>query len=221
MLHNVPHAFMHKGSKVCDEAAALSAMNMPGPLLMVRQVHSGHVVFAADAASHDRDVTADALVTDRPGIAIGIVTADCAPVLLADGEAGIVAAAHAGWRGAQGGIIGNTVECMVRAGARAHRIRAAIGPCIAQPSYEVGEDLKRHFTPGDAAFFAPGQDGRWHFDLPGYVLQRLKDAGVGQSEVLAIDTYCHPGRFHSFRLATHRGMATGGRQISIIAVPAP
>lgn len=219
VLNGIPHAFMGKVGRDSDEAAALAAIEQRGPLVMVRQVHSADAVFVADAAKHDRNLSADALVTDRPGFAIGIVTADCAPVLLADVEAGVVAAAHAGWRGAQGGIIGNTVDRMVGAGAQPHRIRAAVGPCIAQPSYEVDEGMKSRFAPRDAAFFAPGREGRWQFDLPGYVLARLKESGVGKSEVLPVDTYRNPDRFHSFRLATHCGLATGGRQISIIALP--
>lgn len=219
VLQGIPHAFMHKGSKGPDEAAALAAVGQGEPLLMVRQVHSADVVFVADPASHSRDIAADALVTRCRGVAIGVVTADCAPVLMADEEAGVIAAVHAGWRGAQGGIIGQTVSAMVRAGAQANRIEAAIGPCIAQESYEVGDDMKSHFEHRDAAFFLPGREGHWQFDLPAYVASRLTGAGVERVEALAIDTYQHPDRFHSFRLTTHRGEETGGRQISLIALP--
>lgn len=220
VLQGIPHAFMQKGSKGPDEAAALAAVGQGGPLLMLRQVHSADVVFVADPASQSRDIAADALVTKCRELAIAVVTADCAPVLMADEEAGVIAAVHAGWRGAQGGILGNTVSAMVRAGAQADRIKAAIGPCIAQDSYEVGGDMKSHFEHQDAAFFLPGREGHWQFDLAAYVASRLTGAGVEGVEALAIDTYRHPDRFHSFRLATHRGKETGGRQISLIALPA-
>ena len=159
----------------------------------------------------------DALVTAQSGLVLGIVTADCAPVLLADDETGVVGAAHAGWRGAQAGVIGNTVAAMVDLGAERSRIVAAVGPCVAQVSYEVDAPFRAHFDAQDARFFAPGREGHWQFDLPSYVADRLRRAGVERVDVLGRDTYGEEDDFFSFRRATHRGQATGGRQISLIA----
>src|SRR5262249_26473130 len=155
---------------------------------------------------------ADALVTNRPGLLLGIVTADCAPVLLADLEAGVVGAAHAGWKGAVAGVTDRTIEAMLGLGAERSRIVAAVGPCIRQASYEVDEGFHARLVEGateNAAFFAPGQMGRWpghwQFDLEGYVAHRLESAGIGGVETLGCDTYAQPERFYSFRRATHCG----------------
>jgi polyphenol oxidase len=158
------------------------------------------------------------MVTDRPGVLLGILTADCAPVLLADRAAGVAGAAHAGWRGAHGGVIGNTVAAMVALGAAPERIAAAVGPCIAQRSYEVGADLRERFAEGEGRFFAPGAEGRWQFDLPGYVAHRLAETGVGRIDVLGRDTYAEADAFFSFRRATHRGEPTYGRLLSLIGL---
>jgi YfiH family protein len=160
------------------------------------------------------------MVTDRPGLLLGVVTADCAPVLLADAEAGVVGAAHAGWRGAHGGVIAATVRAMERLGARAGRIAAAIGPAIGQASYEVDERFRDQFERADDALFVPGKPGHWQFDLEGYVASRLRAAGVGAIEPLALDTYPDEARFFSYRRATHRGEPTYGRQFSLIGLPA-
>lgn len=192
---------------------------LPGAMLVgVHQVHSPDVVTVADSWPDDRRPPADALVTDRPGLLLGVLTADCAPVLLADREAGVVGAAHAGWRGARGGVIANTVAEMEKLGARRERIAAAVGPCIAQPSYEVGDDLRAEFAIGDARFFAPGAAGRWQFDLAAYVTQALAEAGVGRIEVIARDTYAEADRFYSFRRATHLDEPAYGRQLSLIGI---
>ncbi|RUT34966.1 peptidoglycan editing factor PgeF [Arsenicitalea aurantiaca] len=189
----------------------------PDRLAGQRQVHSARVVTLVEVPAPGARPEGDAMVTDRPGIALGILTADCTPILLADPEAGIIGAAHAGWQGAVDGIVGNTVEAMAALGADPARITAAIGPTISGPSYEVGDDfvaalrtrnpaaLARVFTP-------PG--GRPHFDLPGFVGDCLAMAGVTQVTDLALCTYADP-RFFSHRRATHEGTTTG-RQIAVI-----
>jgi YfiH family protein len=150
-----------------------------------------------------------------------VLTADCAPVLFADEGAGIVGAAHAGWRGAVGGVTDATIEAMERLGARCERIAAVVGPCIAQPSYEVDEGFRERFVDEDSSntsFFVPGPAGKPHFDLPGYVLHRLKSAGIGRAETLKLDTYSDADRFYSYRRSTHLGEPSYGRQISMIGL---
>ena len=193
---------------------------LPGArLATVYQVHSPDVVEVHKPWPHDERPRADAMVTDRPGLLLGVVTADCAPVLLADREAGVIGAAHAGWRGAHGGVIENTVAAMERLGADRSRIAAAIGPAIAQPSYEVDARFRENFAPEDEAFFAPGRPGHWQFDLETYAAKRLRAAGVGTVESLGLDTYSDEDRFFSYRRATHRGEPAYGRQFSLIGLP--
>ena len=154
---------------------------------------------------------------------LGVLTADCAPVLLADRAAGVIGAAHAGWRGAIDGVTDAAITAMERLGARRNRIVAAVGPCIAQASYEVDEGFRSRFLAADPAndrFFADGPRGRPHFDLEAYVVARLAAAGLGRIEALGLDTYADPDRFFSFRRATHRGEADYGRQFSLIGLPA-
>ena len=165
---------------------------------------------------------ADALVTDRPGLALGILTADCTPILFADAEAAVIGAAHAGWRGALAGVVESTVAAMEGLGASRGRIRAAVGPVIARKSYEVDDGLLRKFAEADPAnehFFTPGREGHHQFDLEAYVLARLAEAGLTRAEALGLDTYSDPDRFFSYRRATHRGEPSYGRQISLIALP--
>jgi YfiH family protein len=184
------------------------------------QTHSADVVEAGDWPDSNRP-PADAVVTDRPGILLGILTADCAPVLLADAQAGVVAAAHAGWQGALAGITDATLAAMERLGARRERISAAVGPCIAQRSYEVDGGFLERFTAASSAnerFFAEGPSARPHFDLEAYVLHRLASAGIGRVEALAADTYVREDQFYSYRRATHRGEPSYGRQISLIGL---
>jgi YfiH family protein len=140
-------------------------------------------------------------------------------VLLADVQAGVVGAAHAGWRGAHGGVLEAVVGEMVGLGAQRERIVAAIGPAIAQPSYEVDEAFRANFGEADEPFFAPGRPGYWQFDLEGYAAARLQRAGVTTIERLRLDTYTDPTRFFSYRRATHRGEPNYGRQISLIGLP--
>jgi hypothetical protein len=161
------------------------------------------------------------MVTDRPGLALGILTADCAPVLLADRDAGVIGAAHAGWKGAFGGVTDSTLAAMERLGARRGRIVAAVGPCIARASYEVDEAFLTRFAaadPDNERFFTPGRAGHHQFDLEAYVANRLAAAGVRTIELLGLDTYGDAARFFSFRRATHRGEPDYGRQISLIAL---
>jgi YfiH family protein len=154
---------------------------------------------------------------------LGILTADCAPVLLADGEAKIVGAAHAGWRGALAGVTDSVVAAMERLGARRERIAAAVGPCIAQKSYEVDAAFRDRFLAADAAnerFFATQTGSKPHFDLAGYIRDRLLRAEISSVEVLQLDTYAEPDRFFSFRRSTHHNQSDYGRQLSAIALPA-
>jgi YfiH family protein len=209
------------GAAVAENRRRAIAAVLPGArLVTVYQVHSANVVEVTEPWPDDRRPEADALVTRCPGLVLGIVTADCAPVLLADGEAGVIGAAHAGWRGAHGGVLENTVAAMERLGARRARLVAAIGPAIAQPSYEVDARFRANFTSDDEAFFAPGGAGHWQFDLAGYVGARLRAAGVVQVERLGLDTYALEDRYFSYRRATHRGEPTYGRQFSLIGLPA-
>lgn len=190
-------------------------------LATVHQIHSADAVLVERPWPHDERPHADAMATDRPGLLLGVLTADCAPVLLADVEANIVGAAHAGWRGAVAGVTDSAIEAMERLGARRDRIHAAIGPCIGPSSYEVDEAFRRRFLDVDGAnlrFFAPGPAGKPHFDLPAYVRHRLLAAGVGEVETLHLDTYAEPDRFFSYRRSTRRGEPSYGRQISLIGI---
>lgn len=195
---------------------------MPGSqLLGLYQVHSADCITVTDPWENEDRPHADAMVTDRPGLLLGILTADCAPVLLADPEAGIVAAAHAGWKGAIGGVTDNTIAAMVALGARTARIRAAIGPCIAKPSYEVDDKFREFFLgddPRNHCHFESGRAGHWQFDLESYVATRLERAGIASTVRLGLDTYADQDRFFSFRRATHRGEPAYGRQISVIGL---
>jgi polyphenol oxidase len=161
-------------------------------------------------------------VTDRPGLLLGVLTADCGPVLFADAEAGVVGAAHAGWKGAIGGVTDSTIAAMERLGAQRSRIVAAIGPCIARTSYEVDDHFLKQFEGADPAnerFFTSGRIGHHQFDLEGYIAARLAAAGITRVEALGLDTYADPDRFFSFRRATHQGEPDYGRQISLIGLP--
>ena len=200
---------------------AIAAVLPDAELVTVHQVHSADALYADRAWPQDQRPHADAMVTDRPRLLLGILTADCAPVLFADSEAGVIGAAHAGWRGALAGVTDSTIAAMEKLGARRHRIAAAVGPCIAQLSYEVGDAFRRSFVeqePGSERFFAESATGKPHFDLPAYVVHRLIAAGVELVEALHLDTYAEPDRFYSFRRATHRGEADYGRQVSLIAL---
>lgn len=217
---NVGHGADDDEEAVAENRRRAVAAVRPGAALAtVYQVHSADAVTVIRAWPHAERPQADAMVTDRPGVLLGVVTADCAPVLLADAEAGVVGAAHAGWRGAHGGVLEAVVGEMVGLGAERERIAAAIGPAIAQPSYEVDEAFRANFGADDETFFSPGRLGHRQFDLEGYAAARLVRAGIGQVDRLGIDTYTQPDRFFSYRRATHRGEANYGRQISLIGLP--
>jgi purine-nucleoside/S-methyl-5'-thioadenosine phosphorylase / adenosine deaminase len=201
-------------------AAALGVA--PDALITAYQIHSADVVVAEAPWTHQARPRADAIVTRVAGLAVGVSTADCGPVLLADAEARVVGAAHAGWRGALSGVTDAAIAAMERLGARRERIVAALGPMISQPSYEVGADLMERFRaadPGNAQFFRPAErPGHALFDLPGYVALRLARAGITRIENLAQCTYADADRFYSFRRTTHRGEPDYGRHINAIVL---
>lgn len=240
LLEGVPHGFFgsaggahqfgfggpgESADVTALRAAAADAILPGGRLAAPHQVHSPDVVVVTQAwadAAQGRPV-ADAAVTATPGIVLGIVTADCGPILFADREAGVIGAAHAGWRGAVDGVLENTIAAMEQLGARRADIAAVLGPTIAQPSYEVDAAFRDRFDAGAEAFFipAPEREGiaRWHFDLPGYITARLAKAGLGKIADIGRDTFSHVVRYHSHRRSTRAGEANYGRQISMIALP--
>lgn len=193
----------------------------PDRLVSLYQVHSAEVVTVEAPFAAERP-KADAMVTRVPGLALGIATADCGPILFADPENGVVGAAHAGWKGALTGVIGATVSAMEALGARRSRIVAVLGPTIGQASYEVGPDFVARFrsdAPGMERFLGPGtRPGHAQFDLPGFILARLEEAEIGEASALNLCTYADPERFYSYRRTTHRGEADYGRLISAIAL---
>jgi YfiH family protein len=245
VLGDVPHGFLgRRGGVSIGEVAGLNAglgagdddgavtenrrraveAVLPGAqLVTVYQVHSPDCVIATQPWPLAERPHADAVVTDRPDLLLGIVTADCAPVLFADHAAGVIGAAHAGWKGAFTGVTDQTIAAMETLGARRDRIAAAIGPCIAQASYEVDQGFVDTFASREASalrFFVEGRAGHWQFDLEGYVAARLEAAQIGAIARLGLDTYPAEDRFYSYRRATHRGEATYGRQLSVIGLRA-
>jgi YfiH family protein len=242
-LAGVPHAFLgrrggvstgiHAGLNVglgSDDDPAHVAENRrravaavkPGATLVTNhQIHST-LAIVAEPLPDDQRPRADALVTDRPDLLLGALAADCVPVLFADIRAGVVGAAHAGWKGALAGVVGSTVDAMERLGADRSRIAAAIGPCIARASYEVDDDFLRRFCevdPANERFFLAGRAGHQQFDIEAYVVARCAEAGLTRIEALGLDTYADEDRFFSFRRATHRGEPGYGRQIALIGLP--
>jgi len=243
LLAGVPHGFLGRKGGVSDgihaglnvglgsdddrEAVlenrrrAVTAV-MPGAeLATVHQVHSPDVVTVNEVLPIDARPHADAMVTDRPGILLGILTADCVPVLFADLQAGVVGAAHAGWKGAITGVTDNTLNAMEALGADRARIVCAVGPCIAQKSYEVDDGFYRRFVQEadeNERFFADGKPGHWQFDIEGYVAARLAEAGVTKVECLGEDTYSQPDRFFSYRRSCHCSEPGYGREISLIGL---
>lgn len=200
-------------------AAALDAG--PETLVTCHQVHSARAVEIDAPWTPETAPQADAIVTTRPGITLGVLTADCAPVLLADRQARVIAAVHAGWKGALTGVIEAAVKIMMQRGAEPARIHAGIGPCIAQRSYEVGPEFPAPFlaaAPANAAFFAPArQDGKFMFDLRGFTAQALANVGIRRVYDLPHDT-CREERFFSYRRACLRGEKSYGRALSLIAL---
>jgi len=201
---------------------ALDTVGPGATLVTLYQVHSARAVTVTEPWDDAARPQADALVTDRPGLALGVLTADCAPVLLADSRAGVIAAAHAGWKGALTGVLAATVEAMVERGARTDRIRAAIGPCIGRDSYEVDAQFRDRFLAASAdtdTFFRSGKDSyHFFFNLEGYVAAQLALAGVSAVERLGRDTCALSDHYFSYRRTTHRNEQDYGRQISIIAL---
>ena len=194
----------------------------PRRLLTAYQTHSPDVLVVEAPWALEARPKADALVTRLPALAIGVTTADCGPILFADPQARVIAAAHAGWRGALSGVVEATVDAMVRLGAERGQIRAAIGPMIRQSNYEVGPDLIAQFVaadPGNARFFAAAsRSDHALFDLGGYIAARLKSAGIDRIEDLGLCTYADPDRFFSYRRSTHRAEADYGRHVNAIAL---
>jgi len=201
---------------------AVAAVLPGAALVTVHQVHSAEAVIVSEPFADNARPHADALVTDRPGLLLGILTADCVPVLLADVAGGVVGAAHAGWKGALHGVTDATIEAMEKLGARRERIAAATGPCIARASYEVDDAFVRRFEEADPAnerfFLFAGKAGHQQFDIEAYVAARLAAAGVGRVETLGLDTYAHADRFFSYRRATHSGEPDYGREISLVGL---
>jgi YfiH family protein len=200
---------------------AVAALLPHAELATVHQVHSADALIVERPWPQAERPHADAMVTNRPRLLLGILTADCAPVLFADSQAGVIGAAHAGWRGALAGVTDSTLAAMEKLGASRDRICAAVGPCIGPASYEVDEGFRAGFLaedPANARFFVDGPAGKPHFDLPRYVVQRLLAAGIGEVEAVHLDTYADADRFYSYRRATHHGEFDYGRQLSAIAL---
>ncbi len=202
---------------------SLALIDMPAEsLVTVHQVHGIDVAPVTAPWEPQQSPRADAMVTARPGVALGILTADCAPVLFADRRAGVIAACHAGWRGALSGVADAAVAAMQKLGAKPQDIDVAIGPCIAQRSYEVGPEFPRPFLEQDqrnADFFKPSQRaGHFMFDLPGYLTRRLSALGLKSVAASPNDTCGEEARFFSYRRATLRGESDYGRNLSVIAL---
>jgi YfiH family protein len=203
-------------SAAANRAAIATALGFTdNKLTLAAQIHS-NAVLQVTAPSAERP-QGDALVTAEPGILLGILTADCVPVLFCDPVAGVIGAAHAGWKGAVGGIVANTVAAMQTLGARPERIAAAIGPAISGVNYEVGPDFAAALPPAAAAFVFTPAGGREHFDLPAFVLSQLEAAGLASVESVGACTYARPDLYFSHRYATHHG-ATTGRQLAVIGL---
>jgi purine-nucleoside/S-methyl-5'-thioadenosine phosphorylase / adenosine deaminase len=225
------YASLNCGFSAADDAArvienrarAMRTLDLlPDRLATAKQVHGAEAIVVETPWSPGEAPRADALVTRVPGLALGILTADCVPVLLVDPEAGVIGAAHAGWRGALAGIIEAAIATMEDLGAAAHRTVAAVGPAIAQQSYEVGPEFPRRFlaqTPANSTFFVPAaKAGHFLFDLKGYVARRLEALGVGAVAVAEADTATDPDRFFSYRRACLRGELGHGLGLSAIVL---
>jgi len=205
-----------------NRARGAAALGLPRDAVVTNNQVHGRVVVTVDGVAQGAErPRADALVTRRRGIALGILTADCVPVLFADAEAGVIGAAHAGWRGAIGGVLDATLAAMVALGARPARIHAGIGPAIAQASYEVGPEFPAPFLaqdPGNARFFIALDGGKFRFDLPAYVRRRLDQLGLASVAATGGDTAAEPARFFSYRRSRLAGEADYGRLLSAIAL---
>jgi polyphenol oxidase len=243
LLADVPHGFFgRRGGVSTGELASLNtglgsgddplliARNrarvrdavLPGAVLLgVYQVHGSTCAVAEGAWDEADRPEADALVTNQPHILLSILTADCVPVLFADAEAGVVGAAHAGWKGALGGVTSSTLAAMERLGAQRERIVAAVGPCIGRASYEVDTAFVARFCDADPAnerFFADGRPGHAMFDIAAFVAARLASVGVGRVDMIDHDTCAMADDYYSYRRATLTGENSYGRQLSVIGV---
>ena len=206
-----------------NRARAMSACGLsPAALCTAYQVHSAEALVVTEPWNRESAPRVDAMATATPGLALAILTADCVPVLLADREAGVIGAAHAGWRGALNGILEAALEAMLGLGARTGETRAVIGPSIGAVSYEVGPEFPAPFlvrSAQDEDLFAPaGRDGRFLFDIVGYVARRLGALGLASVEATGGDTCAETGRYFSYRRSVHRGETDYGRNISIVAL---
>jgi YfiH family protein len=199
-----------RGDVIENRARVAEALAPGAVLLTLHQIHSGEAVTVTAPWKLGEGPKADAMATNVPGLALGILTADCAPALLADGEAGVIGAAHAGWKGALGGVTDSVIAAMESLGARRERITAAIGPCISQANYETGPEFRERFP---ARFFQDRQ-----FDLEAYAAERLASAHIQNVARLGTCTYAREADFFSYRRATHRGEADYGRQVSAIVL---
>ena len=218
-----PGSHDNKAHVVENRARVAHALGMvPEKLCTLYQIHSPNALIVHEPWDAGTPPQADALVTNVPGITLGILTADCAPVLLADHKAGVIGAAHAGWKGAHGGVVESTLAAMEKLGAERDNIAAVIGPCIAQASYEVGPEFRERFSEADQQqFFIPSTREHHHrFDLPAYVAQTARRAGLQRIAILAMDTCSDPTRFFSYRRTTLASEPDYGRQISVIGLRA-
>lgn len=211
------------GNVTQNRARMASALGVDaGHFVTAYQVHSPNVAVAEKPWAASERPKADAIVTRTPGLAIGVTTADCGPVLFADEKAGVIGAAHAGWRGALTGVLEATLDAMEKLGANRNDIVAALGPMIRQPNYEVGPEFIEAFIAegsGNERFFKPGlRSGHHLFDLPGFIESRLRYAGLGSVEDLELCTYAEPDRFYSYRRSQHRAEVDYGRHISAIVI---
>ena len=216
-----PGSHDNKAHVAQNRAKVAETLGMPAEkLCTLYQIHSPNVIVVHEPWTGLPPPQADAMVTNVPGIVLGILTADCAPVLMADVEAGVIGAAHAGWKGAHAGIVENTLTAMEKLGADREKVTAVIGPCIAQASYEVGAEFVDRFTTADQAqFFIPGKRaGHFMFDLPAYVAQTARRAGLQRTAILAMDTCSDPAHFFSYRRSTLQSEPDYGRHISAIAL---
>jgi len=209
-----------------QQVAARLGVDSPN-LMTLYQLHSPQVITVEHPWAAEQAPRADAMVTGKPGMALGILTADCAAVLFGAPEQGIIGAAHAGWKGALHGVLGATISAMETLGARRSHIIAAIGPCISQPSYEVGGEFRTRFIKADATyqrFFIPSPDpeptDHWHFDLPAFVTAALEAESIGRVEQINVCTYVNEQDFFSHRRSTHRGEQDYGRNVSAICLGA-
>jgi len=209
-----------RASVIENRARAIAALGPGTKLVTLYQIHSTQAVMVTAPWEIADNPKADAFATNKSGIALGILTADCAPILLTDADAHVIGAAHAGWGGALAGVTESVVTAMEHLGAKRERIAAAIGPCITQPSYEVGPEFKPRFVAADTAnerFFEPStRAAHWQFDLPAYVAHRLRQSGIGTIEMMPKCTYLGAEDYFSYRRTTHRKEADYGRQLSAI-----